>query len=276
MMIPIIDEYGSVRNVRQAGWSRYRSGGVLLVSLLLALSATVAPGAQTGGGRLYDQAIEAMQYDDIDAAVPLLEAHLQATPADADAVRVLAYAYERSGRTDSALALLERATADARLSDAQRALTAFDRGGALARGGRWDQAQTAFSEAIAFDSDLSRAYLNRANAALNALSFEQAATDYRLYLVLEPATPQRPQIERVLALLESAIEEERQAVAERERLEAERERRAEIARQEAEERRRSVLDSILDSLGSAGGDAESFELDNEDLETYEDDLDIVD
>ena len=276
MMIPIIDEYGSVRNVRQAGWNRYPSGGVLLVSLLLALSATVVLGAQTGGGRLYDQAIEAMQYDDIDAAVPLLEAHLEATPADADAVRVLAYAYERVGRTDSALALLERATADARLSDAQRALAAFDRGGALARGGRWDQAQTAFSEAIAFDSALSRAYLNRANAALNALSFEQAATDYRLYLVLEPATPQRPQIERVLALLETAIEEERQATAERERLEAERERRAEIARQEAEERRRSVLDSILDSLGSAGGDAESFELDNEDLETYEDDLDIVD
>ena len=276
MMIPIIDEYGSVRNVRQAGWNRYPSGGALLVSLLLALSATVAPGAQTGGGRLYDQAIEAMQYDDIDAAVPLLEAHLEATPADADAVRVFAYAYERVGRTDSALALLERATADARLSDAQRALAAFDRGGALARGGRWDQAQTAFSEAIAFDSALSRAYLNRANAALNALSFEQAATDYRLYLVLEPATPQRPQIERVLALLETAIEEERQAAAERERLEAERERRAEIARQEAEERRRSVLDSILDSLGSAGGDAESFELDNEDLETYEDDLDIVD
>lgn len=276
MMIPIIDEYGSVRNVRQAGWNRYPSGGVLLVSLLLALSATVAPGAQTGEGRLYDRAIEAMQYDDIDAAVPLLEAHLQATPADADAVRVLAYAYERVGRTDSALALLERATADARLSDAQRALAAFDRGGALARGGRWDQAQTAFSEAIAFDSALSRAYLNRANAALNALSFEQAATDYRLYLVLEPATPQRPQIERVLALLETAIEEERQAAAERERLEAEREHRAEIARQEAEERRRSVLDSILDSLGSAGGDAESFELDNEDLETYEDDLDIVD
>ena len=276
MMIPIIDEYGSVRNVRQAGWNRYPSGGALLVSLLLALSATVAPGAQTGGGRLYDQAIEAMQYDDIDAAVPLLEAHLEATPSDADAVRVLAYAYERVGRTDSALALLERAAADARLSDAQRALAAFDRGGALARGGRWDQAQTAFSEAIAFDSALSRAYLNRANAALNALSFEQAATDYRLYLVLEPATPQRPQIERVLALLETAVEEERQAAAERERLEAEREHRAEIARQEAEERRRSVLDSILDSLGSAGGDAESFELDNEDLETYEDDLGIVD
>ena len=276
MMIPITDKYGSVRNVGQAGWSGYPGVGVLRVSALLVLSVTVAIEAQTGGGRLYDQAIEAMQYDDTATAVPLLEAHLQIAPADADAVRVLAYAYERIGRTDSALALLERAAADARLSDAQRALAAFDRGGALARDGRWDQAQTAFSEAIAFDSDLSHAYLNRANAALNALSFEQAATDYRLYLVLEPTTPQRPQIEQVLALLETAVAEERQAAAERERLEAEREHQAEIARHEVEERRRSVLDSILDSLGNAGGDAESFELDNEDLEAYEDDLDIVD
>lgn len=243
------------------------------------LTATVTPlavGAQTGASRLYDQAIEAIQRDDAAAAVPLLEAHLQVAPTDADAVRVLAYAYERIGHTESAVALLGRAAGDSRLSGNQRALVAFDRGSALARSGQWNQAQDAFGQAIAFNSNLSQAYLNRANAALNGLAFEQAVTDYRLYLVLEPTTPQRPQIEQVLALLENAVEQERQAAAERARLEAEAERQAEVARQEAEQRRQAVLDSILNSLDTAGGDAESFELGNEELETYEDDLDIVD
>ena len=260
----------------QDGYNFCPNGSRLFRYVLLALTATVAVGAQTDGRRLYDQAIEAIRHDDVAGAVPLLEAHLQVASNDAAAVRVLAYAYERVGRTDAALALLARAAADTRLSNTQRALAAFDRGGALARSAQWDQAQAAFSEAIAFDSDLSQAYLNRANAALNALSFEQAATDYRLYLVLEPTTPQRPQIEQVLTLLETAVEEERQAAAERDRLEAEREHQEEIARQEVVERRQSVLDSILNSLGTAGGDAESFELDNEELESYEDDLDIVD
>jgi tetratricopeptide (TPR) repeat protein len=66
-------------------------------------------------------------------------------------------------------------------------------------------AEKNFTQAIGEDSLFALAYLNRANARMKLIQYKTAVDDYKTYLRLEPATPQRPQIERLIALLEGDL-----------------------------------------------------------------------
>ena len=52
------------------------------------------------------------------------------------------------------------------------------------------------------------AYLNRANARLELQSYSAARDDYVEYLRLDPATPQREPIEKLIALLGGMLDEQ--------------------------------------------------------------------
>ncbi len=126
--------------------------------------------------------------------------------------------------------------------------------------------------------------LNLANMSVQKGDFDRAVDLYLDYLIEDPDTPQRPQIEQMVALLQQGIDRaEQQRLAEEERLrqaeeaakqaeEAEKARLAEEQRQreieeqqrlEEEARQRELLDSILSSLESSGQETKNFTADSE-------------
>ena len=236
---------------------------------------------------LWDQAVEAIRYNRMDEAAPLLESVLTAEPDRIDARRYLAVAYEQTGRVEQAKEVLRDGIETDAIAAPQRARLAFDLASLLGRQEDPDGAIARYREALQLDPGLASAYLNRGNLLVAGGEYGAAVSDYQRYLALRPTSSQRPQIEQMIALLTETIaaqEEQRRQEEERRRAEEEAARIAEeearrqeeIARQEAEARRQAMLDAVLQSLDEAGSEAESFEIENEDIESYEEEIDILD
>lgn len=262
--------------------------GFLAVVLTALLLTVVSPGvAAQETASVWERAVEAMQYNNLGEAIPLLELAIAEDPGRGEAVRMLAAALEATGDAARAESVLREALDRDALSGDDRGRIAFDLALSLGRQGRHEEAVTMYDRSLELNTELAAAYLNRANARVSSEAYEGAVRDYELYLALRPDTSQRPQIEQMIAVLQETIEAERIAREEAERrareeeearriAEEERRRREAEARREAEERRQAVLDSVLESLGNAEEDASSFEMENEDIRGYDDELDIVD
>ena len=144
-----------------------------------------------------------------------------------------------------------------------------------------ERAYQAYSAAIEAKPVAADAYLNRANLHVSLEHYERAVTDYRSVLDLEPEHRQRPEIERMIFLLEGHIEEARIRVEEEEqrRQEEEARRIAEEERRqaEAEARRRALLDNVLDSIRTSAEDTENLSAGSEEIDSGDDDeFDIAD
>jgi hypothetical protein len=100
------------------------------------------------------------------------------------------------------------------------------------------------------------AYLNRANSRLELEEFQDARQDYIDYLRLDPDSPQRANIEKIIALLGQAIEE------------AERARQEELARQQA------LLNEVLDTLNNASEDTRNLSAGSEEIQEEYEEIDI--
>ena len=134
-------------------------------------------------------------------------------------------------------------------------------------------AEQMYSLAAAADPMYADPVLNRANARLSQNKLEDALADYQQYLVLDPASTQRTQVEAVIKALQAELvyqeqesvrlaQEAERMKAEEERIRAENERIAEAqaeaqrleneriaAEQAAEaERRRKLLEDVAASL----------------------------
>ena len=117
-------------------------------------------------------------------------------------------------------------------------------------------AEQMYSNALQINGALEVAYLNRANARLELEEFQEARQDYIDYLQLDPATHQRENIEKLIALLGQLIEE-----AERKRLE-------ELERQKA------LLDEVLDTLKNASEDTRNLSAGSEEIQEEYEEIDI--
>ena len=200
---------------------------------------------------------------------------------------MLAAVREQTGRLEAAESGLRQAIARDDLSGPQRSRLAFDLAGLLSRREMPEDAVEMYTASLEYDSAMAAAYLNRANARAGMGDYPEAVEDYGVYLALRPDAPQRPQIQRMIDLLNESIAAEERRLAEEERrrqeelaaqlaAEEEARRQEEEARRLAEQRRQEMLSSVLQSLGDAEEDAESFELESEDIQSYEEELDIVD
>lgn len=139
--------------------------------------------------------------------------------------------------------------------------------------------------------------LNLANMSVQTAEYERAVDLYLEYLLEDPDTPQRTNIEQMISLLQQTIDsEEQQRLAEEERIRtaeeaaeqqelAEQERLAEEARQrmlaeeqrlEEEARQKALLDSILNSLESSGQETKNFTADSEKVEEKFEESDLDD
>lgn len=223
-------------------------------------------------------------------AAAVLRSSLQQNSGNPQTYLYLAIAYEQLGRNEEAVGILERALS---VTGVPRARASFNMGNNLWAMGRAADAMDAYDQAITAAPNFAPAYLNRANASVSVEDYEQAIADYGRYLELEPNTPQKSAIERMIAALASEIEAERmrQEEEERRQREAEEQRRREeeerrlaeerrrqeeeARRLEAERRRRELLGSVLDSLNSATNETTNLEAENEDIEQTEEELDIA-
>ena len=194
-------------------------------------------------------------------------------------------------------------------SGTNKKLLYFNMGNSYFSMGEFQSALESFSMATVADPGYAEPVLNKANTEIKLDMLSEAAADYKRYLVLRPESVQRPQIERIISLIETEIaaraeaaalaeqeaarikaEEERLAAerAERERLAAEKraeeerlaaekraeeERLAAEARAAEEERRRKLLEDVANSLRQ-NSDATNMSADAENALDYDYDSDI--
>lgn len=255
--------------------------------MLLFLSAGGVLDAQEANGELWDRAVEAVQHRRYDDAVPLLDVMLQRDPSDLRALRTLASVYEMRGNPEDALALLRNALDNPRHGNDVRGRIAFDLAVLLARRDHQEEAVVMYNATLGYDAALVPVYLNRANLQVKLGAYQDALSDYERFLALRPGTEQRASIEEMIILLRETVQAEDVRRAEEERREQEatealrmaeeiRREEEEQIRVEAEERRRKMMESVMESLGSARDDARGTRAGREDIIDFEDDLELLD
>jgi tetratricopeptide (TPR) repeat protein len=200
-------------------------------------------------------------------AVTYLENSIADDPAHVLAYLYLGIVYEQLNRTDEAVAayrkILDRAGNLTASVAANLGNVYFKKGDTVA-------AEQFYTQALEADPGYASACLGRANARVKAGSLRTAIADYEMYLSLEPRSPKRPQVERLVAFIHSGL-----AADERRKLLAEETARVETERAKAaEERRRQILDEISASLQSAADASQGLSSGAENLESYEGEFEL--
>jgi len=188
-------------------------------------------------------------------AIPMLEAVLAEDPANIKAAMYLGIAYQQMKRWDDAIALykklLNRAGADV-------AQVAYNLGNVYFAKGSAAFAEEYYTLAIQKNESYSSAYLNRANSRIKTGNLKAAVQDYTTYLSLEPSSPKRPQIERLVALIQAQFAAEEQKKQE-----------AEAAARAEEERRKRLLEEVSASLQAASEETKGLQAASEQVQSYD-------
>ena len=188
-------------------------------------------------------------------AAARLEVAIRNDPANILAALYLGIAYQQTGRYDDSIETLRKVLPR---SGDKAALVAYNIGNAYFAKGAAVFAEQFYTKAIESDSNMASAYLNRANARIRAGSLKAAVADYGDYLVLEPASPKREAIEKIIALIgeEFAATERNLAAA------------ADAAKAE-DERRKRLLDEVSASLQAAAEETRGLSSGSEDVIQYD-------
>jgi tetratricopeptide (TPR) repeat protein len=189
-----------------------------------------------------------------DEALVFFERAFAADPVHAEAALYLGMVYEQLGRLDEAIAVYRKILP---YGGNESARIAYNLGNVYFRKGTASFAEQYYTQAIRFDGSYASAYLNRANTRIKTGALEDAVADYERFLGLEPSSPKRPQIEKLIGLIreQAAAEQMRRLMAE------------EAARAEMEQRRR-LMDEVSASLQAAAEDSEGISAGAEDLSGY--------
>ena len=139
-----------------------------------------------------------------DEAAEMLEAALGEEPAKEKAYIYLSIIYENKGEYEKAIDILEEGLLYA---DQYKAQFYFNLGNNQFAIRDFESAEQQFSAAIQQKSGYAEAYLNRANTRVQITSYEEAVSDYKLYLKMKPATKQRENIEQVIDILTKRLAE---------------------------------------------------------------------
>ena len=188
-------------------------------------------------------------------ALPHLEKALYENPQEEKIYLYLGIVYEQIGDTEKSIQILKRGL---NVSEGHKDLFYYNLGNNHFHRQEFTVAEQMYSNALQVNGALEVAYLNRANSHLELDEYQDARQDYIDYLRLDPDTPQRENIEKLIALLGQVIEE-----AERKHLE-------ELARQKA------LLDEVLDTLKNASEDTRNLSAGTEDIQKEYEEIDIED
>ncbi len=154
----------------------------------------------------YEEAVEAFQLNKPAEAIPLLEAFLGDEKHDAynpDVYVYLSAAYYQIEEYQKSIDVCELGLSK---EGTNYKVLYFNEGNAAYALGQYMKAASLYEKSRGVDSQYAPATLNLANAFLRQDKIEEARDDYVLYLELKPDTPQRPEIERLIALLNEEID----------------------------------------------------------------------
>ena len=214
-------------------------------------------------------------------AIPYLESALNDVAVSPSVYVYLGIAYYQTGKYPESLDIFKRGLS---ASGTNKRIIAFNAGNSAYAMRDYATAEEMFSLASVADPAFAAPVLNRANARLSQDKLQGALEDYQRYLVLDPHSSQRAEVEAIIRALQGEMvyrEEEKERLAQEEqrmkeeeaRIQAENQRiaeeKAEAARKEAErlaaeraaeearleaqreaeaERRRRLLEEVAASL----------------------------
>ena len=229
------------------------------VLLPLFLLASGPLGAQAS---LLDQGEQLFLEDRLEEALPVLEKAVLQNPGNERVYLYLGTIYEQLGQFGRAVTILQKGTL---VADDYLDLIYFNIGNNLIKQDKLVLADEMYTRAAAANPRLPAVYLNRANNRVQLEEYASAVDDYSLYLTLQPATDQRENIEKIIALLSAGIETERVRIREDE------------ARRAAEEaRQKALLSNVLNSLQNAADGTKNISVETEGIEEVQEESDIVD
>jgi tetratricopeptide (TPR) repeat protein len=135
-------------------------------------------------------------------AVVYLENAIADDPAHVTTYLYLGIVYEQLERLDEAVEVYRKILDQAGDLSAN---VANNLGNVYFKKGDTAEAERFYTRALDEDPGYASACLGRANTRLKAGSPREAIADYELYLSLEPQSPKRPQIERLIASIYSEL-----------------------------------------------------------------------
>ena len=228
---------------------------MLLFSVLFTVCPVFSQGASTGGSADFTQGEALFIQNKPTEALPLLEKAFVANQDFLEGALYLAMCYEQLEKFDEAITIYRKILPE---SGEKTALVACNLGNLYFKKGSNSFAEQYYTQAIRTNPAYSSAWLNRANVRVKTGSLRDAIPDYEHFLRLVPASPKRPQIEKLVSLIqeEFAAEEIRKLMAE------------ESARAETERRQR-LIDEVSASLQAQADEAEGIAAGAEDLSGYE-------
>jgi len=188
-------------------------------------------------------------------AQPLLEQALSESPQEERIYLYLGIVYEQLGDAKNALQVLRRGL---EVAKQYRDLFYYNIGNNLFKQGELTLAEEMYTKALEANRRLEDAYLNRANSRLKLERLAEAREDYIGFLRLAPGSPQREEIEKLIALLGGILEQEEQK------------------RQEQALKQKALLDEVLSTLQNASENAKNLSAGSEKIEERYEDIDIAD
>ena len=193
-------------------------------------------------------------------ALKYLEEAVSEDPAHVQASLYLGIVYLQLNRADDAIAAYQKILPRA---GAETARIAYNLGNAYFSKGDSALARRYYTEAITSNPSHSSAYLNRANTQVKSGELENALADYEVYLSLEPGSPKRGQVERLMAFIreEFTQTEQRRFMAE------------EAARAEADRRKKLLLE-VSESLQYVAEDSRGLSADFENVQDYDNEFEL--
>ena len=247
---------------------------LMVASLTMAVFSSFASDAYETGYNLFTTNKPA-------EAIPYLETALNDVAVSPSVYVYLGIAYYQTGKYPESLDVFKRGLS---ASGTNKRIIAFNAGNSAYAMRDYATAEEMFSLASVADPAYAAPVLNRANARLSQDKLQGALEDYQRYLVLDPYSSQRTEVEAIIQALqgemvyreqekERLVQEEQRMKEEEARIQAENQRiaeeKAEAARKEAErlaaeraaeearlaaqreaeaERRRRLLEEVAASL----------------------------
>jgi len=193
-------------------------------------------------------------------AVRYLESAVSEDPAHVQASLYLGIAYLQVNRVDDAISTYTRILPR---GGNETARIAYNLGNAYFVKGDNALARQYYTQAIETNPLFSSAYLNRGNTLVKSGELRESLADYEAFLSLDPGSPKREQVMRLMAFIrdEFVAEERRRVMAE------------EAAKAEAERRRR-LLEEVTESLQAAAEGSMGLSIGSEDVQDYDSEFEL--
>ena len=135
-------------------------------------------------------------------AIAFLEADIAGGNPLPQEYNYLGLAYYQIGNYEKSVEAFKKGTS---ASGTNKKLLYFNMGNSYFAMKKWQEALDAYSMASVADPTYAEPVLNKAGVELKLDKLLEAAADYKRFLVLKPEDEQRPQIEKLLALIEGEL-----------------------------------------------------------------------